>query len=123
MNILKQTGWWIYATLATILTLGLFARFHLITVRKRNLGGVRAGVLGCTHVYKEIKPAVQGNLGGAFLVISTWYGKKRYPTGQIAYADTKPLTVHVASTGAPMSSLATWQTRTVASFVNALVKL
>jgi hypothetical protein len=38
MKALKTAGWYFYATLVTILTLGVFIRFHLITVRKRTLG-------------------------------------------------------------------------------------
>lgn len=116
-QLLKAAGWWAYAVLVAVLTLGLFIRFHLVTVRKRTLGGVRAGVYGGTHVYFERNPAT----GVPFLVIGTWHGKKRYPVNRIAYADTGPLTVSLESSGGKRSKLATWQTRTVAEFVNASV--
>ena len=108
------TAWYLYATLATILTLGLFIRFHLITVRKRTLGGVRAGTFGCTHVYRE----------SSFLVVSTWHGKQRYPVTQVSYAETGLFKVRVATSGSRRrggSKLRTWQTRTVSDFINSQV--
>ena len=107
MKALKTAGWYFYASLVSILTLGLFIRFHLITVRKRTLG-VRAGVLGCTHVQR----------GAEFLIISTWHGKKRFPANRIAYAQTGPLRVKLESSGGKTAALRTWQTRTVADYIN-----
>ena len=54
MQVLKQVGWYLYAVLATVLTLGVFIRFHLVTVRMNQLGGLRAGGLGGAHVYHEL---------------------------------------------------------------------
>lgn len=113
MNALKAIAWYTYAVLATVLTIGLFIRFHLITVRKRELSGVRAGAYGCTHIYREDK----------FVVVSTWHGKSRYPVSQISYAATGPLRVKLQSTGGLMGKLATWQTRPVASFINLQVQV
>ena len=120
MNILKQIGWWTYAVLMSILTLGIFIRFHLVTVRKRTLGGVRAGTYGGTHVYRT---TTAPPLSAAYLVVSTWYGKKRFPVTHISFAQTKPFAVVVASTGTPVAKLNTWQTRTVANFINTQIPM
>jgi hypothetical protein len=116
VKILKTTGWYIYAAILTILTIGMFPRFHLVTRRLHGLGGVRAGTFGGTHVYHETNAT-----GDDFLLVSTWHGKARYPVRQIAYAGTGPLRVSVESTGGKTTKLATWQTRSVAAFVNAQV--
>lgn len=115
--IVKTIGWYAYATLVTALTLGGFLRFHLVTVRRRTLGGVRAGSYGGTHIYREDK----------FLVISRWYGKARYPVTQISYADTGLMRVHVASSGSRSKrasrKINTWMTQGVASFINEQVAI
>jgi hypothetical protein len=114
MTILKQTGWYAYAALATILTIGGFLRFHLVTVRIRKIGGVRAGTYGGTHVYRE-----KGSLSLTdYLVISKWHGKGRYPVRKIAYAQTGITNVRVESSGGQVTKLRTWQTRTVAAYIN-----
>jgi hypothetical protein len=33
LNILRTTAWWTYAVLASIITLGIWTRAHLVTVR------------------------------------------------------------------------------------------
>jgi hypothetical protein len=115
MNTLKAIGWYLYAVLATILTLGIFIRFHLVTVRERTLGGIRAGFWGGTHLYREDK----------FLVVSKMLGKKRYPVVQISYADTGVLNVSLATSGSrnkrASRKINTWMTRSVAAFINAQV--
>jgi hypothetical protein len=112
MNILNKILWWIFAVLATVLTLGIWVRTHLVTVRMRTMGGVRAGAFGGTHLYHE------AGHGSDFLVISTWHGKSRYPINRIAYASIGLLKVSVESSGGKTSKLSTCQTRTVAEFVN-----
>jgi len=113
---LKTIAWYLYALLATALTLGGFIRFHLITVRKRTLGGVRAGFFGGIHIYRESDKA---------LTVSGWVGKKRYPLTQISYAETGPFKVMVATSGSRKrggQKITTWQTRKVADFVNQQVE-
>src|ERR1700744_3435596 len=92
-KIVKATLWYAYATVATIVTMGVFARFHLITVRKRTLGGVRAGTWGGIHVYRE------DMAGASFLVVSRLLGKRRSPVSQISYAETGVFKVRVATSG------------------------
>jgi hypothetical protein len=53
-----------------------------------------------------------------FLIASTWRGKKRFPANRIAYAQTGPLKVGVESSGGKTVALRTWQTRTVADYIN-----
>ncbi|CNF89684.1 Uncharacterised protein [Mycobacterium tuberculosis] len=116
MNIVKQIAWWLYAVLASVLTLGIWCRSHLVTIRMRTMGGVRAGVFGGTHIYRESESK------GDFLVISRWRGKSRYPVSRIASASTGLWTVGVESSGGNTNKLPTWQTRTVAAFINSQVR-
>lgn len=116
VKILKTVAWYLYALMATVLTLGGFIRFHLITVRMRTLGGVRAGFFGGIHIYREADRS---------LTVSTWLGKKRYPCSQISYAETGPFRVQVATSGSRKrggEKIATWQTRKVADFINQQVQ-
>lgn len=115
MNIVKQIAWWFFAVLASILTLGIWDRSHLVTIRMRTLGGVRAGLFGGTHVYRE------SGSQGDFLVISRWRGKDRHPVNRIAFASTGIWTVSIESSGGKTSKLSTWKTRKVAAFINAQV--
>jgi hypothetical protein len=115
MKIVKLTLWWIFAVLASILTLGIWDRSHLVTIRMRTLGGVRAGLFGGTHVYRE-----SGNPGD-FLVISRWRGKSRYPINRIAFASTGIWNVHIESSGGRTDKLMTWKTRKAAAFINSQV--
>lgn len=111
---MKKIGYYILATLLTVVTLGGYLRFHLVTRRMRTLGGVRAGKWGGIHVYRE----------PTFLVVSRWRGKQRYPVQQISYAQTGMMKVRVATSGSGSGRgrrLVTWQTRSVAEFVNAQV--
>lgn len=116
LTVLKHVGWFLYAVLATILTLGIFLRFHLLTLRLRpqELGGVRAGFYGCTHVYRENAGISRSD----FLVVSTWHGKSRYPVAHISHAQTGIFNVNVQSSGGRTAHLGTWETRRVAAFVN-----
>jgi hypothetical protein len=115
MNIVKQIAWWFFAVLASVVTLGIWDRSHLVTIRIRTLGGVRAGLFGGTHVYRE-----SGNPGD-FLVISQWHGKSRYPVNRIAFASTGIWKVSIESSGGKTSKLSTWKTAKVAAFINAQV--
>jgi hypothetical protein len=109
---LRMVGYGMLAAVLTIVTLGGYLRFHLVTVRRRTLGGVRAGKWGGIHVYRE----------GTFLVVSRWRGKQRFPVAQISYAETGMLKVRVATSGSRRGKkLVTWQTRTVSAFINAQV--
>jgi hypothetical protein len=118
MSVLKQIGWYTYAVLITVLTLGVFLRFHLITVRKRTLGGVRAGTYGCVHVYREDLSNV------SFVVVSGMVSKKRYPVSKVSYAETGVFKVRLSTSGSRRGGdrkINTWQTRTVATFINAQI--
>jgi len=117
MKVLKAIGWYFYAVLVTILTLGGFLRFHLITVRRRTLGGVRAGTFGGIQIFRD---------ADKFLTVSRWRGKQRYPLNQISYAETGILSVGVDTSGSRPrkgNKFATWQTRTVADFINRQIEV
>lgn len=115
MAILKQIGWYTYAALATILTFGVFLRFHLVTVRMRSLGGLRAGGLGGKHVYHEV-----GSMSGAdYIVVSTWFGKSRMPLKQLGHTETKLATVTIVFKGKRKPyALWAWSAGVVAEYVN-----
>jgi hypothetical protein len=116
MKILKSILWWALAVVLTILTLGIWTRAHLVTVRLRATGGVRAGMFGGTHVYTET--AANGTV---FLVISTWHGKTRFPASRIANASTFISKVSVESSGGKTSRISAWKPRTVAAFIGTQV--
>src|ERR1700749_400158 len=91
MQVLKKVGWYLYAVLATVLTLGVFIRFHLVTVRMNRLGGLRAGGLGGAHVYHEL-----GTMSGAdYITVSRWFGKTRMPLTQLGHTETKLATITI----------------------------
>jgi hypothetical protein len=116
VRVLATSAWYLYALLVTVLTLGIFPRFHLVTVRRRSMGGVRAGTYGGQHVYREDLP------NGSFLVVSSLLGKRRYPVSQISYAETGVFKVIVDTSGSRHGrKLNTWQTSAVSEFVNAQV--
>lgn len=115
MKILKTSLWYLYAVLATILTLGAFIRFHLVTVRMRSLGGLRAGGLGGKHVYHEV-----GSLTGAdYMVVSTWLGKSRMPVKQLGHTETRLAAATIVFKGkrAPYR-LFSWSAGVIAEYVN-----
>jgi hypothetical protein len=105
---LKLAAWYgLYAPLMTIITLGGFIRFHLITVRERTLGGVRAGTFGEIHVYVDDKG----------LVVSRVTGKRRIPFRQLADAETGVLKVRVDATSGHGARFGSWSPSTVAAFI------
>lgn len=115
---LKKIGWYAYAALATILTLGVFPRFHLITVRKRTLGGVRAGNFGCIHVYVADGPTEpDGWPTYSHLVIQKMFSMTELDLNKIAYINRKPIVVSVESTGGKIVSIATLQARKLETFL------
>ncbi len=113
MNILKQAGWYTYAALATILSMGIYPRFHLITVRKRTMGGVRAGRAGWIHVHLD--PEFH------YLVISGLFTKQHLPLDRIAYVEKQPMAVKIESTGGKTVNVFCTQPKVLERFVTTYV--
>lgn len=109
MFILQKTGWYLYAALITVLTLGIYPRFHLITIRKTIIGGVRAGNFGCTHVYLDT--------GGKHLVISRMFSRQYMPLAAIAYVNKHPISVQLESSGGKRVNIATVQARQLEEYI------
>lgn len=115
MKILTVTLWYLYAALVTVLTLGTFIRFHLVTVRIRKNGGKRAGGLGGKHVYRE---TVSAN-GAEYVTISAWSGKNRMPVRQLGHTETRVATVTVVFKGKRKAyELWAWGAGNVAEYIN-----
>lgn len=113
MKALKTVGYYLLAALLTVLTLGTYVRFHLVTVRKRKLGGVRGGALGGKHVYAEARDKA------TFVVVSTWAGKNRLPVGQLNHTQTALGTVSVAMYGKRKAvGVFSWQASALSGFIN-----
>lgn len=112
MKYLKILGKCLLAVLLTILTLGVYIRFHLITARKRHMGGVRGGLLGGKHVYESQNKAT-------FIVVSTWRGKTRMPVMQLNHTASRMSVVTIAMYGKRQSiDVFSWQAARLAEFVN-----
>lgn len=112
MLVLKQIGWWVYAVLMTILTLGVFVRFHLVTKQLRELGGVRAGMFGCTLV-------IYGYLDREhFLAIRRWWGQDQIPLKQVASVGTMPIaTITIETTGGKAPRIMAWSLAEVENYI------
>lgn len=118
MKIFTTTLWYLYAVLATILTLGAFIRFHLVTVRIAKNGGKRAGGLGGKHVYQE----TTGTNDTEYVTVSTWSGKNRMPVRQLGHTETRLATVTIVFKGKRKAyELWAWGAGSVAEYVNNVI--
>jgi len=111
-DVMKKIGWWTYAVLATILTLGVFPRFHWVTLQKQKTGGVRAGKFGCVYIYVKDGPP-----GYRTLSVRKLLTEQSFPLDKIAYADREPGKVRIESSGGQIAWVQSWHSRAVVEFI------
>ena len=118
MEVLRKIGWWSYAVLATILTLGVFPRFHWVTVQKRT-AGMRAGRFGCTYLYVKADERFPGTFD---LRVKGLFTEQVVALEKIAYVDRAPGRLLIESSGGRVAVVQAWHTRPLVDYVTAHVR-
>lgn len=116
MEVLKKIGWWTYAVLATILTLGVFPRFHWVTIQKRKTGGMRAGAFGCVYLYVKADERFPGTFD---LRVKGMLTEQVFPLEKIAYVEREPGKLRIESSGGRVGTVQSWNTRPLVEYVTA----
>lgn len=112
VKILKVIGLVLLRTIQTVITIGLFWRFHWVTKQIRASGGKRGGVFGMTYVHSD----------GERLVISRMLTKTRIALSQIAAVDRSwfpYMGVQVDTTGERAPQIPAWTPRALAEYIEA----
>jgi hypothetical protein len=110
VKIIKGIGLVLLRTIQTVLTLGLFWRFHWITTQIRAKGGRHAGALGMIYVQSD----------GERLVISRMLRKTRVSLHQVAAVDRSwfpVMGVQIDTTGVRAPTVPTWAPRALGEYI------
>lgn len=112
VKIVKGIGLVVLRTIQTVITIGLFWRFHWITKQIRASGGKHAGVFGMIYVHSDEER----------LVVSRMLTKTRIALRQIAAVDRSwfPfMGVQIDTTGKRAPLIPAWTPRALAEYIEA----